>query len=122
MPLLPPPPPPHRPPLPLPTNRPPPPTGPIPPFLKEDFRTHLCRCPACFPHLKPHPYLLEEEETYEPPLSSSSAAGDGAPGTTHSAGSRSLLDRGEAALSNVDRVRAIEGIMVYNHLRDKVKS
>jgi len=28
---------------------------------------------------------------------------------------------GEAALSNVDRVRAIEGVMVYNHLKDKVK-
>ncbi|EOD44082.1 putative metaphase-anaphase transition protein [Neofusicoccum parvum UCRNP2] len=38
-----------------------------------------------------------------------------------SVGSRSLLDRGEAALSNMDRVRAIEGVMVYNHLKDKVK-
>lgn len=37
-------------------------------------------------------------------------------------GTGSLLDRGEAALGNVDRVRAIEGVMVYNHLKDKVKS
>lgn len=94
---------------------PPAPTGPISLFLKEDFRPHLCRCPAHFPLLKPHPALLDEETTYSPPLSRSSSP---APG---SVGSRSLLERGEAALSNVDRVRAIEGVMVYNHLRDKVK-
>jgi E3 ubiquitin-protein ligase UBR7 len=60
--------------------------------------------------------LLEEEELYEPPISESGDEGG------ESAGSKSLLDRGEAALSNVDRVRAIEGVMVYNHLKDKVKS
>jgi len=66
--------------------------------------------------------LLEEEETYEPPLSagSDSEAGNAEPGA-RSAGSRSLLERGEAALSNMDRVRAIEGVMAYNQLRDKVK-
>jgi E3 ubiquitin-protein ligase UBR7 len=85
-------------------------------FLKEDFRDQFCRCMSCFPILKDHPYLLEEEESYEPPMSTE--GDDEAPG---SLGSRSLLDRGEAALSNVDRVRAIEGVMVYNHLKDKVK-
>jgi E3 ubiquitin-protein ligase UBR7 len=87
-------------------------------FLKEDFRDHLCHCSTCFPNLIPHPQLREEEETYEPPLSEE---GDGANngGGSHHTGS--LLDRGEAALSNLDRVRAIEGVMVYNHLRDKVK-
>jgi len=85
-------------------------------FFKDGFRDHLCKCMSCFPTLKDHPYLLEEEESYEPPMSSE--GDDEAPG---SLGSRSLLDRGEAALSNVDRVRAIEGVMVYNHLKDKVK-
>ncbi|KAI9662553.1 MAG: hypothetical protein M1821_008720 [Bathelium mastoideum] len=94
---------------------PPAPSGPISLFLKEDFRSHLCRCSTHFPLLKPHPALLDDELTYSPPLSRSSSP---APG---SVGSRSLLERGEAALSNVDRVRAIEGVMVYNHLRDKVK-
>ncbi|KAE9967277.1 hypothetical protein EG328_008303 [Venturia inaequalis] len=84
-------------------------------FVKEDFRLHLCRCPKHFPLLTPHPALLEEEETYEPPVSEPSLHGGG------SLGSRSLLDRGEAALSNMDRVKAIEGVMVYNHLREKVK-
>ena len=80
------------------------------------------------------PQLLEEEESYEPPVSESGEEGG------QSAGTGSLLDRGEAALSNVDRVRAIgkstrrrckrsadddvlvEGVMAYNHLKDKVKS
>ncbi|KAF2671182.1 hypothetical protein BT63DRAFT_385665 [Microthyrium microscopicum] len=93
-----------------------PPTEPLTLFLTADFRDHLCRCSTHYPLLAPHRQLLEEEDNYEPPLSS---AGDEAPG---SLGSRSLLERGEAALSNVDRVRAIEGVMVYNHLKDKVKS
>lgn len=96
------------------------PTGTFSLFLKEDFRDHICRCASCFPNLSPHPQLREEEESYEPPLSESgddnaTRNGGGSQGTA------SLLDRGEAALSNVDRVRAIEGAMVYNHLRDKVK-
>ena len=102
-------------------------------FCKEDFREHFCRCSECYPLLKKHPQLLEEEESYEPPVSESGEEGG------QSAGTGSLLDRGEAALSNVDRVRAIgkipethlyvccansslEGVMVYNHLKDKVKS
>ena len=90
-------------------------------FLKEDFREHLCHCPSCYPHLLPHPQLLEEEDVYEPPLSE---AGDSeaVPGSgARSQGTGSLLDRGEAALSTMDRVRAIEGVMAYNHLKDKVK-
>lgn len=91
-----------------------PPPGKISLFLKEDFRNHFCKCSSCFPRLAQHPQLLDEEDTYEPPVSDSSAA----PG---SVSGRSLLERGEAALSNIDRVRAIEGVMVYNHLKDKVK-
>ncbi|KAI9874224.1 MAG: hypothetical protein M1830_010045 [Pleopsidium flavum] len=95
-----------------------PPIGVLSLFLMEDFRDHFCRCWDCFPRLAKHQQLLEEEEVYEPPLSESGdpeVAGG-------SVGTGSLLDRGEAALSNVDRVRAIEGVMVYNHLKDKVKS
>lgn len=86
-------------------------------FVKEDFRDHICHCSDCFPRLRPFPQLLEEEETYEPPISDDGDGGEG-----QSVGTGSLLERGEAALSNVDRVRAIEGVMVYNHLKDKVKS
>ncbi|KAI1119692.1 hypothetical protein F5Y10DRAFT_283847 [Nemania abortiva] len=93
---------------------PPAPNGVFSIFLKADFRDHICHCPSCFPHLKTHPQLLEEEEDYEPSLSDLS--GDG---STH--GSGSLYERGESALKNVDRVRAIEGVMAYNNLKEKLK-
>lgn len=90
-------------------------------LLRDSFRDHLCHCPPCYTHLHPNPALLTEESTYEPSLSSSSPSQPQNQGSRHSTGSRSLLDRGEAALNNIDRVRAIEGVMVYNHLKDKVK-
>ncbi|KAJ4361347.1 hypothetical protein N0V95_001961 [Ascochyta clinopodiicola] len=85
-------------------------------FLKPDFRDHLCRCASCFPLLKPHPQLLEEEDTYEPPISE-----DGDEGA-QSVGTGSILDRGEAAFNNMDRVRAIQGAMAYAQLKDKVSA
>lgn len=95
---------------------PPAPEGLVSLFFKSDFREHLCRCPDCFPRLAEHPQLLEEEEAYEPPVSED---GENAEGST--VGSGSLLDRGERALTNMDRVRAIEGVMAYNHLKEKLK-
>jgi E3 ubiquitin-protein ligase UBR7 len=97
------------------------PKGTLSLFLKEDFRDNICHCPSCYPNLIPHPQLLEEEDIYEPPVSESGGS-NGVPGSgAQSHGTGSLLERGEAALSTVDRVRAIEGVMVYNHLKDKVK-
>lgn len=71
-------------------------------FLQEDFRDRFCRCSSCYPLLRIHPQLLEEEVSYEPPLSQ-----DGQDGGGESVGTGSLLDMGEVALNNVDRVRAI---------------
>ncbi|KAF3071560.1 Protein mlo2 [Trichoderma lentiforme] len=85
-------------------------------FFKEDFREKLCHCSDCYGKLNAHPQLLEEEEVYEPPLSDGGASEHG--GSTH--GSGSLLDRGESALRNMDRVRAIEGVMAYNHLKEQL--
>ncbi|KAF4540957.1 Zinc finger N-recognin protein [Lasiodiplodia theobromae] len=75
------------------SNLPPAPTGRFTLFLKEDFRDQICRCPSCFPLLTQHPYLLEEEDMYEPPVSESDAADAPATGSA--------------------------GVMVYNHLKDK---
>lgn len=105
---------------PLHTRLPSAPTGTFSLFLKEDFRNHFCRCPSCFPNLKSHSQLLEEEEAYEPPVSESDD--EEAQNGRGSVGSGSTYERGEALLSNMDRVKAIEGVMVYNHLRDKVKT
>lgn len=83
-------------------------TGTFSMFLKENFRERFCRCPSCYPKLSKYPQLLEEEESYEPPISESGEEGG------QSVGTASLLDRGEAALSNVDRVRAI-GMCSLSH-------
>lgn len=96
-----------------------PPTEPFSLFFKDDFRASFCRCPACFPHLAIHPQLLEEEESYEQSLSHSSAGSDGA-GSTLGSRAGSLLDRGERALNTMDRVKAIEGVMAFNHLKEKL--
>lgn len=93
------------------------PTGTFSLFFTPTFRTHLCRCPSCFPLLATHPHLLEEEDIYEPPVSELGDDDD----NNSTAGSGSLLDRGEKALSNVDRVRAIEGVMAYNQLKEKLQ-
>lgn len=95
---------------------PPAPEGKFSLFCAESFRDRLCRCAKCFPNLAPHPQLLEEEEVYEPPVSEDGSENGG---STH--GSGSLYERGESALRNVDRVRAIEGVMAYNQLKDKLK-
>lgn len=94
-----------------------PPEGDFSLFMKEDFRENICRCSSCYPNLDSHPQLLEEEETYEPPLSDGGNSEHG--GSTN--GSGSILERGESALRNVDRVRAIEGVMAYNHLKEQLK-
>jgi E3 ubiquitin-protein ligase UBR7 len=36
-------------------------------FLSGDWRKRWCRCDLCYPGLRKHPYLFEEEETYQPP-------------------------------------------------------
>ncbi|KAF8854130.1 hypothetical protein BDZ45DRAFT_656981 [Acephala macrosclerotiorum] len=95
---------------------PPAPAGQMSLFFKADFRDHLCHCSDCFPLLKPHDQLIEEEIIYEPSLSSSEEEAGGS-----TVGSGSIYDRGESALKNVDRVRAIEGVMAFNHLKDKLK-
>lgn len=90
-------------------------------FFLPEFREKICRCPLCFPLLVPHPQLLEEEETYQPPVSEDGNSQNGGNGGGSTQGSGSLYERGESALRNVDRVKAIEGVMAYNHLKDKLK-
>ena len=93
------------------TTLPPLPIDPLSLFCKADFRDQLCRCAECYPRLSAYPQLLEEEEKYSPPLSEdgeeNDETGDG------SVGSKSLMERGEAALSNVDRVRAIGAFFLF---------
>jgi E3 ubiquitin-protein ligase UBR7 len=79
-------------------------------LLPASFRTMLCRCATCFPHLRAYTMLLEPEESHEQPLSRSASP------------TGSIYDEGERALNNIDRVRAIEGVLAYNKLKDRVKA
>ncbi|KAF8251271.1 hypothetical protein K440DRAFT_103005 [Wilcoxina mikolae CBS 423.85] len=79
-------------------------------LLPSEFRSQLCRCPNCFPHLGKHRVLLEEEETHEQPLSRAASP------------TGSIFEEGERALNSIDRVRAIEGVLAYNKLKDRVKA
>jgi E3 ubiquitin-protein ligase UBR7 len=91
-------------------------------FLTEGWREKWCRCSSvshascqkcehteqrtlhkCLPSLLAHPYLLKEEETYEPPE-------DPEAGT-------SLEELGLRALSALPRDRAIDGILAFNGMR-----
>jgi len=75
-------------------------------FLTGGFRERWCRCPQCFPSLEAHPYLLEAEETYEPPEDPDSGL--------------SLEELGLRALQRLPRDRAIDGIRAFNEMRDEL--
>ncbi|KAJ7040682.1 hypothetical protein C8F04DRAFT_1032076 [Mycena alexandri] len=75
-------------------------------FLTEGWRGRWCRCDNCLPSLEAHPYLLEEEETYEPPEDPDSGL--------------SLEELGMRALERLPRDRAIDGILAFNAMRDSL--
>ncbi|KAH7890444.1 hypothetical protein F5I97DRAFT_1799082 [Phlebopus sp. FC_14] len=73
-------------------------------FLTEGWRQRWCRCSHCLPSLQAHPYLLDEEDTYEPPEDADSGI--------------SLEELGLRALERLPRERAIDGIRAFNEMRD----
>ncbi|KAG5652551.1 hypothetical protein H0H81_004612 [Sphagnurus paluster] len=73
-------------------------------FLSEDFRRRWCRCALCLPPLEASQYLLEDEETYEPPEDPDLGL--------------SLEELGMRALERIPRDKAIDGIMAFNGMRD----
>ncbi|KAI0071617.1 hypothetical protein K474DRAFT_1668856 [Panus rudis PR-1116 ss-1] len=77
-------------------------------FLTEGFRERWCRCETCERSLREHPYLLEEEETYEPPEDPDSGL--------------SLEELGMRALQRLPRDKAIDGIRAFNEMRDQLMS
>ncbi|KAI0674315.1 hypothetical protein C8Q78DRAFT_967672 [Trametes maxima] len=73
-------------------------------FLTEGWRERWCRCKDCLSSLQAQPFLLEEEETYEPPEDPDSGL--------------SLEELGMRALQRLPREKAIDGIMAFNAMRD----
>ncbi|KAH7107287.1 hypothetical protein BKA62DRAFT_610594 [Auriculariales sp. MPI-PUGE-AT-0066] len=77
-------------------------------FLVEGWRDDLCRCTKCKPFFDLHPYLLELEETYEPPSDPDLGL--------------SIEELGLRALNGLPHTTAIEGARLFNVLRDDLTS
>ncbi|KAF8625682.1 hypothetical protein AX15_005257 [Amanita polypyramis BW_CC] len=75
-------------------------------FLTEGFRDRWCRCKSCSLLLNAYPYLLEEEDAYEPPEDPDSGL--------------SLEELGLRALSRIPRDQAIDGIHAFNNMRNEL--
>lgn len=75
-------------------------------FLTEGWRDRWCHCDSCRPSLQSRPFLLQEEETYEPPEDPDSGL--------------SLEELGMRALQHLPRDRAIDGIHAFNDMRDEL--
>ncbi|QRW21085.1 hypothetical protein RhiXN_06074 [Rhizoctonia solani] len=73
-------------------------------FLSAGWRERWCRCETCYPSLLKHPFLLEEEETYEPPQDPDAGL--------------SLEELGMRALATLPHERALDSIRAYNAMRD----
>lgn len=84
----------------------------------------------CLPSLKDHPYLLEEEETYEPPEDPDSGAHFDLMHQSHMYANMnivlmsglSLEELGMRALERLPRDRAIDGIRAFNDMRSVFSS
>jgi len=77
-------------------------------FLSGDWRKRWCSCESCSSELRKHAYLLEEEETYQPPEDPDSQL--------------SLEQLGIRALERLPRDRALDGIRAFNTMRDDLKT
>jgi E3 ubiquitin-protein ligase UBR7 len=80
----------------------------------------------CFPQFERYPFLLEEEETYEPPEDPDSGTPLAAPPPrlrfslpilTHNAPGLSLEELGMRALARLPRDKALDGIRAFNSMR-----
>ncbi|RHZ44123.1 hypothetical protein Glove_757g17 [Diversispora epigaea] len=72
------------------------------------WRDELCRCSKCLNLYKQYQieFILQEEETYEPPQDDNART--------------SLFDSGMKLLTQMDRITAIEGAIAYAKLRDEL--
>ncbi|CAG8721416.1 6753_t:CDS:10, partial [Acaulospora morrowiae] len=77
-------------------------------FCIQGWRDELCRCAKCMDLYKKHhiEFILQEEETYEPPQDDEAQT--------------SLFDSGMKLLTQMDRITAIEGAIAYAKLKDEL--
>ncbi|CAE7231227.1 unnamed protein product [Rhizoctonia solani] len=73
-------------------------------FLSPGWRDRWCRCETCYPSILKHPFLIQDEETYEPPQDPDAGL--------------SLEELGMRALATLPHERALDSIRAYNAMRD----
>ncbi|POY71773.1 hypothetical protein BMF94_5134 [Rhodotorula taiwanensis] len=77
-------------------------------YLQEGFMDRWCRCGECLATLIKYPYLLEEEEVYEPPEDPDA--------------SKSTFELGmEHLLTRMPRGQALDSITAFSQLSDRLK-
>ena len=89
-------------------------------FLSGDWRERWCLCDLCLPRLEEHPYLLKEDETYEPPEDPDSGKLQSVVDvgrTDNDFVGLSLEELGLRALERIPRDRALDGIRAFNSMR-----
>lgn len=73
-------------------------------FLDDNFREELCDCAGCQERMPP--ILIDDIPTYEPPVDEDDVA--------------SIHDAGSAALNSLPREQAIDGIMAYRRMKERL--
>jgi E3 ubiquitin-protein ligase UBR7 len=89
-------------------------------FLSGDWRERWCLCDLCLPRLQEHPYLLKEDDTYEPPEDPDSGKLQSVVDvgrTENGFVGLSLEELGLRALERIPRDRALDGIRAFNSMR-----
>lgn len=91
-------------------------------FLSGDWRERWCLCDSCLPRFQEYPYLLGEEETYEPPEDPDSSklqsvVDEGRADNEIFFVGLSLEELGLRALERIPRDRALDGIRAFNSMR-----
>ncbi|GEM07394.1 E3 ubiquitin-protein ligase UBR7 [Rhodotorula toruloides] len=77
-------------------------------FLADNFTSTWCRCSQCLPSFINFPYLLDEEDTYEPPDDPDAQ--------------KSTFDLGmDHLLNRMPRGQAIDSIQAFTTLSDRLK-
>ncbi|BGP16046.1 hypothetical protein JCM10213_006818 [Rhodosporidiobolus nylandii] len=77
-------------------------------YLEEGWMTRWCRCSQCLPMFVHYPYLLDEEDVYEPPEDPD------ADKTTFELGMNHLM-------TNMPRAQALDSIQAFTGLSDRLK-
>lgn len=77
-------------------------------YLDDGWMERWCRCRECLSYLHRFPYLLEEEDIYDPPEDPDAH--------------KSTLELGMEALSRMPRAQALDGVAAFAGLSERLKT